>query len=314
MKTKHIFWGIFFITLGVFILIDKIYNLNFTWDGVWKLWPVVLILWGIGLIINKSVVKMIITGLTAFFLAFALFATFSYGHWVIGKGFYFTTDNYNDNDSSFAQNNYKVGYETKYKKADFTFKAGAGSFIIKDSTEELFNAETQGPQNNYTLNTSDEGDKSKIIFEMKSTKLHLGNNKLRNRVEMSFNPMLQYDMNFDIGAASVDFDLSPYKLGLINVNTGAASLNLKLGNKSNECHLNLDAGAASIEINVPEEAGCEIESDASLSSKDYNGFKKVNENLYRTENFSSSGKKIYLHLKSGISSIKVSRYSGNNWE
>lgn len=314
MKTKHLFWGVLFITLGIFILINRFYGFNFTWDGVWKLWPVVLILWGAGFIINKPVIKMFITGLTAFFLAFALFATFSYGHFVVNRGFYFTTDDWDDKDSSFASDNYKVGFEKNIKKAEFNFKAGAGNFIIADKTGDIFYAETQGPSKYYTLNQKNAGDKTSIDFDMHKTKIHLGENKLRNRVEMKFNPDIIYDMKFDFGAASADFDFKEYKIGKIEMNTGAASLNVTLGSKSPESYFNLDAGAASIDIQVPEQSGCEIKSDVTLSSKDYVGFQKINENLYRTDNFASSGKKIFLNLKGGISSIKVTRYNEAEWK
>lgn len=90
---------------------------------------------------------------------------------------------------------------------------------------------------------------------------------------------------------------------------GAASLKLKLGDRAEETRLTLDAGASSIDINVPEDAGCEIKTDVSLSSKHFDGFKTIDSDLFRTDNFENAKKKIYISIESGVSSIKVNRYS-----
>ena len=133
-------------------------------------------------------------------------------------------------------------------------------------------------------------------------------NKMRNRIDLKLNTEPLWDLNFDLGAASVDFDLSPYKTENISVDMGAASLKLKLGDRAEETRLAIDAGASSIDISVPEDAGCEIKADVSLSSKHFDGFKNIESDLFRTDNFENAKKKIYISIDSGISSIKVTRY------
>lgn len=315
MKTKHLFWGVLFISIGAFILIDKFFYLNFTWEGIWKLWPVVLILWGISFLFTNPKAKMTIAALSAFFLAFAIFGTVKYGTYVFHDGMEFTyTDEPDHNDSSYSKSDYKASYDKKFQRSEFYFKAGAGSFVVRDTSTDLFFANSYGLNENYSLTSDDRGDHATINFEMKKTKFHLGGrNKLRNRVEMHFNTDPIWDMNFDVGAASMNFDFTPYKMNSVQINTGAASLNVKLGDKADETHLDIDAGASSINVQIPENAGCEIKADISLSSKEFNGFTKVSEKLYRTDNFYSSGKKIYMTINSGVSSVKVSRYSGAGW-
>ena len=52
MKPKHVFWGLFLVTLGLLILISNFAIVNLDLARLWKLWPVVLILWGISFIIK----------------------------------------------------------------------------------------------------------------------------------------------------------------------------------------------------------------------------------------------------------------------
>jgi hypothetical protein len=96
----------------------------------------------------------------------------------------------------------------------------------------------------------------------------------------------------------------------MKLDMGAASLELKLGDKYPETMVDVDAGASSVEILVPDSSGCEIKADVSISSKDFKGFRKIHSNLYRTENFETAKNKIYISLDAGVSSIEVRRYSG----
>ncbi len=104
---------------------------------------------------------------------------------------------------------------------------------------------------------------------------------------MELNPSPLWEMNFDVGAASMNFDLSEYRTKNVTIDMGAASLNLKLGDLQDETRVEIDAGASSINISLPESAGCEIISDVSLSSKSYDRFKETSDNVFRTENFNT---------------------------
>jgi hypothetical protein len=308
MKTKHLFWGILFISIGLLWLLGHFMQIYVEWDYVWKLWPVVIILWGVSLMIGNQVARGVVTGITAFVLAFALFASFQYGFIHVGHGIDWSINDDN-NSYRYGVTDYSEQYDNNISKATLNFNAGAGSFISHDTTTELFLARAEGKQDNYTLSKSVSGENVDLDFAMNKGHIsffHL--NKTRNRVDFKLNTEPVWDLNFDLGAASVDFDLSPYKTEKISIDMGAASLKLKLGDKAEETNLSVDAGASSIDISVPEDAGCEIKTDVSLSSKHFNGFKTIESDLFRTDNFENAKKKIFISIDSGVSSIKVTRY------
>jgi hypothetical protein len=89
---------------------------------------------------------------------------------------------------------------------------------------------------------------------------------------------------------------------------GAAALNVKFGDLSDVARLKIDAGASDMDILIPESVGCEINSDDALSSKNFKGFNKINHNIYRTDNFDKSTKKIFIEIDCGVSSIDVKKY------
>ncbi|MDR3666831.1 MAG: DUF5668 domain-containing protein [Ignavibacteriaceae bacterium] len=312
MKTKHLFWGILFISIGLLWLLNHFMQIYVEWDYVWKLWPVVIILWGLTLIIGNQVLKGIVTAITAFVLAFALFASFQYGFFHIGHGIDWSINDDN-NSNKYGLTDYSEPYDINFSKVTLNLTAGAGSFISSDTTNELFFAHAEGKKDNYSLSKNITDNKVDLNFDMNKGHVNfLHFNKIRNRVDFRLNSKPVWDLNFDLGAASVNIDLSPYKTENISIDMGAASLKLKVGDRVDKTNLTIDAGASSIDISVPEDAGCEIKTDVNLSSKNFDGFNTIDTDLFRTTNFENAKKKIYINIDSGVSSIKVTRYPSSS--
>jgi LiaI-LiaF-like transmembrane region len=314
MKTSHIFWGVFFIALGGFILLNNFTSIYFDWETLAKLWPAVLILWGLSLFIKDNrFVKGFIISLLAIIIALTIFSSFNFifdvVHYDNGRSF---TGIVIEHDSDADTTNYFEPFNLNIKESKFQFQSGAGHFEIKGTSEGLFSATTAGVKNNYTVDMDNTGDNANINFSMKKGHFPFGHGKLINDVEMKLNPSPVWDLNFSVGAAGINLDLSPYIIEKLDIEMGAAKLKVKFGDKSDNTKLYLEAGISKIEILVPESSGCEINSETVLSNKHFNGFNKISSGLFRTANFDSASKKIYLSFNTGVSSIKVNRYS--DWQ
>ena len=308
MKPKHVFWGVLLVTLGTLILISNFSLINLDLARLWKLWPAVLILWGISFIINKDFVKTIFAGVIAIILALSIYGAGQSFLNIFDKDIDFEFAD--DEDYQYADTTrYVESFDKKIKNVDLKIDAGAGSFNIGEPTKELFSMLALGLKDNYIFTRNDSESGTSIEVKMKKTKIKLRKGSFKNKIEMSLNPEPIWNMNFDIGAAAIDFDLAPYKVSTMKLDMGAASLELKLGDKYPETIVDIDAGASSIDILVPDSSGCEIKANVSISSKDFRGFKKMSSGLYRTENFDTAKNKIYIRLDAGVSSIDVSRYS-----
>jgi hypothetical protein len=117
-----------------------------------------------------------------------------------------------------------------------------------------------------------------------------------------------WNLDLNLGAARIDLDLTQLTVEHLSLNTGATRARIKLGDRAKESEVEVNAGASSITISVPESAGCELRVDAPLSSKHFRGFTKVADGEYRSENYSSAEKKISVSVHAGVSSVKVERY------
>jgi hypothetical protein len=312
MKSKHFFWGFLLITLGILILLNNFTTINFYWISFWKLWPAFLILLGISLFIKQAAARNVLVSLTAILLGITIFVTIVSGWRLLddkiivnfGDSVEISDEDYND----WQIKNFYEDYNSGIESASLYFHAGGGVFRLTDTSSYLFEAEARGFNEDFTLSRSDNENESSIHFTKEKTRFSITRGKFKNRLDFKLNPNPVWNLDFDLDAASTELDLRLLKIKQTKIDIGAASLKIKLGDLADTSLVNIDAGASSIEIEIPESTGCEIKTDVTLSSKKFRDFNKVKSDLYRTENFDTSDKKIFIEIDSGVSSIRVSRY------
>jgi len=306
MKTSHIFWGTLFIVLGLLVLLNNFAAINLHWGNLWQFWPILLVLIGISMLVKNKFGKSALAGAAAILLALLLFTSVKLTTDFIKGDFEFVLND--DEDYNFAITEYQESFDTTITKAKLYLDAGLGSFNIGDTTSKLIFVKTEGIEKHYKLTKQVHDNVSKLNLKMKKTTFHLGKNKFKNKVEISLNENPTWDINIDGGAASMNLDLTKFIIENIDVGMGAAALYVKLGSLSDRIRLNVDAGASDIDIMVPEEVGCQVRTDDVLSSKNLHGFTKIKSGFYRTAEFDESGKKIFIEIDCGVSSINISRY------
>jgi hypothetical protein len=305
MKLSHIFWGVLFLSLGILFLITNFTPIYFAWEFILKFWPLILILWGVSLLIKNNAGRAFMTAVVSIVLAFFIYAGVKSIFSFTGTNFIFDSDDHPMTERVFSE-----PFNDEIQTASFNFNAGAGSFTLKQTTDELFEAVINNDRNNYQLERLDEAYNAKINMDLKDQKIGFLKIKNSNKVDILLNQNPVWNMNINVGASSVKFDLSPFKIDRLSLHTGASSVHLRLGDHSDSMEVFIDAGASSIKIELPEHAACEIRIDDALSSKKFRGFTKINSGHYTTENFDTADKKIFLKINTGVSSVSVNRYSG----
>lgn len=306
MKTSSIFLGTLFIVLGLLVLINNFSPINLDWENLWQFWPVILVLFGISMLIKNKAGKGLIAGAAAVILAVIIFTSVKFSANFVDNDFEIIFDD--DGEYNFSETVYKEPFDSSISKAKLFLNGGAGSFNIGSTTDQMIYVKTVGVENNFDFTISKYDSVSKINLNMKKTRFHFGKRKYKNKVDISLNEKLLWDLNFDIGAAAINLDLTKYKIENVDVQMGAASLEVKLGALAEITKFYVDAGASKIDISVPEEVGTQIIMDDVLSSKNIKGFKYLKSGLYRTEGFYEAEKKIFIDICTGVSSINIRRY------
>ncbi|MFH2069516.1 MAG: DUF5668 domain-containing protein [Candidatus Omnitrophota bacterium] len=87
MKPKHLILGLFLLFLGSLFFLDNLRSLNFNWDIISRLWPLLLILLGIAALNIRPDVKSIFFALTAILLALLVFSSVKHGQFSIKEFF-----------------------------------------------------------------------------------------------------------------------------------------------------------------------------------------------------------------------------------
>lgn len=316
MSYKKLFWGILLVVIGTLFILKNLGWIYFDWGTFFHLWPLILILWGISLIPIKDYIKLILS-LVAILLTVILVTKFenrnqsSFWHknnsnWE----FEFNDDNENFDSTRISGDMQELfqPYDSTIKSATLFFDAAAGDYRLIDSTftDKLMLFRKKGNIGNYSMMSEDSDNSRTINLKIDDSKIRLKNRG--NLVQLYLNPQPAWDFNFDIGAASIDFDLSKFKVNNLKVNGGASSIKLRLGAKNASTNVEVDAGAASMDFFVPESAGVQLRTETVLTSRNINGFTKVSNGLYRTSNYNGAASVINITINAGVSSINVTRY------
>jgi hypothetical protein len=306
MSYKKIFWGIVLIMIGILFILKNAGIVFVSWHMMWSLWPVLIILWGISVIPVNGWIKLIASLLVvvAGFLLLQKDTSDDHFSWRFGNHHNWN-DDWNDKDNSDNQQSLSEIYNDSIRYAKLNFEVAAGKFIIRDTSSKLIDLERKGTSGSYTMTSRDEDSVRTLdlAFEQQGS-VH----NFKNDVNLRLNSKPVWNLDLDIGAASIDFDLSRFKVNKMKVDGGASSIELKMGDLVPRSDIEVDAGASSIKIKVPSTCGCEVITNTFLSSRDLKGFTKVENHRYQTPGFAGSQKKIYISLEAGITSIDVIRY------
>jgi len=306
MSYRKIFWGLLLVLIGVLFILKNTGVLFFTWHSIWQLWPVILILWGISLIPVKDWIKLALSFVT---IVITFFAVQQYAPKDDHKWNFEWNDN-NDRDNKDDVTTYNrvmsEDYDSLTKFAELKLNIGVGKFSIKDTTRLLIEVKHDNNNANYSMTAKAED--SLTIIDLSLEKGDFNEGKMNNNVNMKLNPNPIWDLDLNVGAAEVDFDLSGFKTRNLKIQGGASDIDLKIGAALPLTDVKLEAGAASIILRIPESAGCEIISNTFMSSKDFKGFTKVANQKYQTPNFATSANKIMINLQAGVARVDVVRY------
>jgi len=124
--------------------------------------------------------------------------------------------------------------------------------------------------------------------------------------EFGLSNELPLDLVFEVGAVDAHLDLTDLLVKNISLQTGASSTNLKLPAVAGMTYLKVEAGAASIDIQVPESVAARVETSAGLASIniDQTRFPKQG-GVYQSADYEKAENKVDIRIETGVSSIEI---------
>jgi len=310
MRVSGISWGIIFVGCGVFLLaINAGYLDHYVWVRLLSLWPVALIAIGISLIFKRTDLKYL--ALLAPLIIALAFVYVGADEWNSDREY---LSRY-DFDYSVRNNRevfkYVLDKDPEVQKLDIRMNFNIGEFQIGSTPDELINGDfeymSRKPEVNYEV-VRGEG-KLKIKSQDHRGIHFFGHNNIKNYSRVNIANYLPLVLDLDMSAAKIDLDLSDHQLTSLKMNTGAAEINLRLGCKSPDVRVEINAGASEINIIVPRDMALEIDSDGILSDTNFRSMDLEKANgKYRSKNFGSASCVAHINIDSGVSEIKIEYY------
>jgi hypothetical protein len=290
MKSGRVFWGTLFVIIGLLGILHNFFNLAISWDALWKLWPLLLVFLGISAFLKDSKSKWIVIGGIGLLAGVVIFASVQRGCSSVDR----IIDNIDDEHGSrhYSEQELNFSYDSTTATARFDFEGGAGHFEMGDTTSQFVSASVRSNVSEYLLDFEPIDDTPGFRLHMADESVSWHGSKMRNHVMMRLHPDPLWDVNIDAGAAKIE---------------------IRLGSRADTSRVRIEAGATSIHLYVPKGVGCELRTESSLSSKHIHGFVNDGDGNYHSDNFESSEKRIFIDIDSGLSSITVDRYDEETW-
>jgi hypothetical protein len=299
MKTGRIFWGVFFLTVGVLFLGHGLLPVSLDWSAHWRFWPLVLVLMGLSLLLRNHPARWIFTVLAALLLALFVYGIFSFLSPFEWKG---------ARDMREFTDRREVPLQPGITTASLVLEMGAGKCLLSGGGTGLLEASVSSSFGRYLFDQRTEGDAEFLVLRCTSRAKPWLAWRARNAVDIKLSDTPVWRIRLGCGATRADLDLRSSKIEDLRVEAGASDIALQLGANVAETQVHIETGVSAFRIEVPESAGCELRVDAPLTSKRFAGFRKERPGLYRTENFEVALRRILIDVDAGVSSLRVRRY------
>lgn len=302
MKSK-ISTGIWFIFFGIIALLHNFDIIDFNFYALLRYWPLIIVSIGVNLIFQHktygTTVLVIINTLLCLFLAYVGFSATERFTWT-GN----IINNSTSVDTANIEQSIEVPFDDSLLHAKLEFNIGASSVKIENETPHLLFASSASKTLGFSLY---ERDKSSYELTALINNKSTNKSSKTNKVSLSLNTKPIWDLSFNIGAAKFNADLRNHHFSKMEINAGAAALDLILGLPSTkETIIEINAAASSSKITIPKDAACSLESSTILSNNKLEGFTKKND-LWQTDNYDTADKKYIIKLVGAANSLRINR-------
>lgn len=313
MKSKNLFLGIIILFIGVIALLASLDVISFSWHLAFRLWPLLIILLGVAILpVNdylKSGLLVLLLGLSC-----VLYHNEAKKHPVSSvcskfmnriKDDLWSDDDDSDKDGPFIQK-FSEPFGS-YSHATLNVDFGAGEFEIKQPCAELVKVNSHNEFVQYSMLVERDDDRANVYVNEERNAKHL-HKKLNNELDIALSDVPLWTVNIETGAADCDLDFSPYKVEKLNVETGVCDMEIRLGDRGCNTELIVESGVSDIKIEVPASMDCKIYVDSAITSKDFEGFEKVEKGVWQAFGYGSTVHSVVIKLDCGVSNIEVERY------
>ncbi|MEI6089112.1 MAG: DUF5668 domain-containing protein [bacterium] len=307
MKNRNYFWGAFVLAIGIIMLLVNLNVYNSNYYGIYKIWPIVLILWGVTFLKISDIARNVISALSGLLLGVVLVSgilgiTHSFQN--MSNEFFFDHNNHYSHKMEFEPTQKTVDYQNE-KQVTFNFQGGASYVRIGSGDGKLASAFAE--YDSYVIGKDVTDGETVVNLDFDPTFNYSLNNSKKSKIDVMLNEVPNWIINVEAGASKLDFDLTKIKLDRMTIEVGVSDINLVFGDLSNSSKIDISCGLSNIKVRIPSNIGCRIITETAFSAHDFDKFIK-RDDAYYSKNYNSSTKKIEFEIDGAFSNFEIIQY------
>jgi hypothetical protein len=288
------------IAIGLFFLAVNLHPNFHTWDVVFRYWPVILIVIGVGKIIDSFVFRdraggsgdhfsAVALGVVAIILVFAV--AIWRGHDMRER------DVIHDTHAVELLGAKDVNAEIKMPAGQLNITGGNTRLLDSDFH---YNEAEGKPTVDYNVS----GGHGQLNITQEGHHVHFG--RTDNTWDLHFGGDKPLDLKLSMGAGQSDLNLRGLNLRRLEVSIGAGQMNLDLtGPRASNLDGVIEGGVGSATIRLPKDIGVRVHAEGGIGSINTDGLTRDGD-AYVNSAYGKSSASITLQIHGGIGEINLS--------
>lgn len=289
-----IFWGLFLVIIGTLLLLDNFGVVRVDLLQLWRLWPLAIILGGLSILSVRGVWWKVIV-VVASLLALGAVVAVALGYPPRSSG-------------SVRESSASVERESaEVSRLRTSIKSGVGTLSVRsDDTEALVAAELESDVAQLRQVSRREDNLQSVDI---STEFQGGwqFGDIKNDLQVAISDDVPLELTVDTGASKADINLETALLERLTIKAGASSVKVRLGSRTESTRFDLEAGASSVEIVVPDDVGVRVLLESGLASSQLEDLENKGNGLFESANYARADRKVEISAKIGAGSLQLRR-------
>ena len=290
--------ALFLIGLGVFFLLMNLVPNFDPWTTVFRFWPLVLILLGLGKIWdahrtrqNSGVEDGGSSGTVVALIVFLVIIGLAV---MVGKGGRSST--VRETRAVELQSATSVNAEINMPSGELLLTGGSGRLLDADFNYRMVEGK---PRVDYSVS----GDKGQL--EVTQDEKHLNFGGRRNNWTLRFGNNIPLDLKVALGAGKSDLDLKDMNVSRLEVNMGVGRMDLDLrGERKEDLQVEIQGGVGSAEIRLPKNVGVYATASGGVGSVNAHGLEHDG-GAYVNDSYGKTHATIHVNVQGGVGSVSL---------
>lgn len=286
-------WGIFLLFLGIVFLLQTLNVLPWgLWGTLWRFWPVLIIIIGLGVLLrhyNAWLVSLLVLAILGACLGIAI--------WQYGPSL----------SSGIVTKSYSEPLDNiEYAQIEIDFSAGSitiGSLPLGSPSLVEIDSEVRNSRETMSIDFIQQDGEGKLYLSTVNQWFWGGDGI---RWEVRFTKSVPLVINIKSAASSMELDLSGLKVTGLRLDVDAGNYKVTTPSTAGTSDIEIEANVANIEVTIPDGVAAKIQVDTNLSVLDIDKSRFPQQgDYYMSPDFVSAENRVELEIDCDVGRVQV---------